>query len=180
MKQIFFAHFETEKQKHHRMEQLLKPSLTFPREMMVRNDLHHDYKKRMVDGIFNGKYLSIMGDNNYFAFSYASEIEPPKPTFIHEVEQMAKERGLRITMIQVVENEPEFVLPEKWAVKKNRENYEVINMWVNSADNTGDYCDNFSYVHSHLLEHCRQSDTKLHDGFKEITFEQFQKYVLKS
>lgn len=151
----------------------------FPREMMVWNE-KGDVHKEVVTGFFNGSYLVDYG-SGYHAFKHASEIEPPKPSPIDEVIAFAEQKGVRITGgLQLIENEPEFVLPEKWAVKKTRENYNVINDWVESIHPEGRYWDDKSYIHSDILSTGVHTDYRLQDGFTEITFEQFQKYVLKS
>jgi len=84
--------------------------------------------------------------------------------------------------------EPEFILPEKWCVLRNEENYTVLNKWCNENNLLGEiyhYVDkNKILIHSetpinswnHYKRFCNLKD----DSFTEITFDQFQKYVLKT
>lgn len=80
---------------------------------------------------------------------------------------------------QFVVKEPEYVLPEKWYIQRNSENFEVLNEWENHkrgrhvAFNKDNGCSMFSDKD--------YSFTKSHNilGYTEITFEQFKKYILK-
>lgn len=84
-----------------------------------------------------------------------------------------------------VEKEKEFVLPEKWAVKRTNENYREINVWCNAnklLDEPGaNYQGDWGFIHSwsvgmvdqrRVIDYC-------HADFTLITFEQFKQYVLK-
>ena len=78
----------------------------------------------------------------------------------------------------------EFILPEKWCIKRDENNHKVINSWFSRTENnkecfsfmsecvylTSDHVNCSSWIHT--------TDTKP-DGYTEITFEQFKKYVLK-
>lgn len=71
----------------------------------------------------------------------------------------------------------DFVLPEKWCVKFNKE----VGVWLDKKTNNDFYYNsNFKYIcypeasyNSHIYE-------EIPEGYTEITFEQFQKYVLKT
>ncbi len=95
---------------------------------------------------------------------------------------------------QFVVKEPEFVLPEKWFIKTNLDNINVIGNWFNKnkQNNIRDYSslnkDNTTPVYSELcfpgVFHCDEifhglsSEIRGND-YVEITFEQFKQYVLK-
>ena len=82
----------------------------------------------------------------------------------------------------------EFVLPEKWAVARNIENYRVLNDWCNSHKGVSGTDSENGYIHSHNYGYSwKGSDggyyyanlKQKHPDHTEITFEQFKKYVLK-
>lgn len=75
----------------------------------------------------------------------------------------------------------EFVLPKKWCIKRNKENYIIINNWFKSNNygnpTAGDQYirisnDNKNYDSSFSYD-------KRFENYTEITFDQFKKYVLK-
>ena len=82
----------------------------------------------------------------------------------------------------------EFVLPEKWAVARNKENYRVLNDWCNSHEGVSGTTEPIGYIHSHNYGnrwegfdggHYYANFKQKHPDHTEITFEQFKKYVLK-
>lgn len=80
--------------------------------------------------------------------------------------------------------EPEFVLPEKWGIKLTEENAEVLGYWREDGhfpDYTRRICSQENY---YILSNYRNKRGYCHHalpyGYKEITLEQFEKYVLKS
>lgn len=77
----------------------------------------------------------------------------------------------------LVVKEEEFVLPEKWCVKGDKQ--EVID-YSNIHGKIKPYKLNKNYYHHYPScgEGCTTSD-KIEKGYTEITFEQFKKYVLK-
>ena len=62
----------------------------------------------------------------------------------------------------------DFVLPEKWCVEVNEE-----------LRNRFGYCEAYGYHHSIKINDTNKWSDKIKEGFIEITFEQFKKYVLK-
>ena len=64
--------------------------------------------------------------------------------------------------------EEKFVLPEKWCVKITKENLKKLEIWGNIT---------FSYVSGYLTSTKLWYETRL--NYTEITFAQFQQYVLK-
>jgi len=69
-----------------------------------------------------------------------------------------------------------FVLPEKWAVKVTKENINIINDYRNSFN----VIDNFDLGTYQYAEYQGYGlyEKNLYKGYKEITFEEFEKYVL--
>lgn len=69
-----------------------------------------------------------------------------------------------------------FILPEKWAVKVTKENINIINDYRNSCNISGLF-DLETYQFAEFLGYgiYRKS---LDKGYVEITFEEFEKYVL--
>ena len=78
----------------------------------------------------------------------------------------------------IVNKKDEFVLPEKWCVERNSDNYLILNNYFNSkfkkklADADG-YLVSPNYSGSSPKEWAKPID------YTEITFEQFKQYVLK-
>lgn len=81
-----------------------------------------------------------------------------------------------IVTLKIMSN---FVLPKKWAVRRNASNYKVINAWANEQ-NLGNYVSDNEFIHSEGV--CDSSiplwDNRIYEGFIEITFEQFERYVV--
>ena len=83
----------------------------------------------------------------------------------------------------------EFILPKKWAVKITEENRNILYNWAKSQPKYNDFWDDcwkksanyclskhyndqsYCYTLNNLFRH--------HPEYKEITFDEFQKYVLK-
>jgi hypothetical protein len=94
---------------------------------------------------------------------------------------------------QIMKQEKEFVLPKKWAVKRDEYTTRVINQYFNSLNKSYKYRwqpsgTNYDYIHSepvHFKSNCCPHITSfagersLKEGFTVITFEQFKKYVMK-
>lgn len=94
--------------------------------------------------------------------------------------------------IDAVKKSSEFVLPEKWAIKTNNdENGRIIGEWFDRQSGGSCYTNSCLglYYHSHnypeqnILKKGDLSrsfaDDNVRNDYTEITFEQFQKYVLK-
>ena len=76
---------------------------------------------------------------------------------------------------QFVVKEPEFVLPERWCIKRNKENYKIINNYFKNK---------FSFLlppslKSDYIGYNIENWSTFVNKNDEITFEQFKKYVLK-
>jgi len=82
---------------------------------------------------------------------------------------------------QFIVKEPEFVLPEKWCIKRNAENDKIITDYINKLSNFHHnyLCNNYNnpYLHNKVNKCC--SYHKVIESYKEITFDQFKKYVLE-
>lgn len=80
----------------------------------------------------------------------------------------------------------EFVLPEKWYIVRNAENADVLNKWNNDTYHGGSvhaHRDDEAFFYSDKHYECPRRSISGYkrsiSGYTEITFEQFQKYVLK-
>lgn len=74
----------------------------------------------------------------------------------------------------------DFVLPEKWCVKCTKENYLILDKWF--FNKTGKHRidpSHISYWHYPENNNGNSTSSKVLYDYKEITFGQFQKYVLK-
>ncbi len=72
-------------------------------------------------------------------------------------------------LIDLEHYKEEFVLPEKWCIKLDSDNYKTLNPF---------YIEAKGYHHSNKIRYNNWSD-KIEIGYTEITLEQFKKYVLK-
>ena len=82
--------------------------------------------------------------------------------------------------IELSKEVDEFVLPGKWCVKCTKENYSVLDKWF--FQKTGKHrfdTNKCSYWHYPENSDRNSTSSEIWDGYKEITFDQFQKYVLK-
>jgi len=82
----------------------------------------------------------------------------------------------------------DFVLPEKWAVRRTSETCNILNNWCNNQPSVYGTSSCSGYVHSHnygnvwlgfLGGHYYANHKLKHPDHTEITFEQFKQYVLK-
>jgi hypothetical protein len=82
---------------------------------------------------------------------------------------------------QFIVKEPEFVLPEKWCVLRNLDNYSIINNWfLKNQTKNWVITENKGYLYSTILNgHWIMSDSNKEKDYTEITFEQFKQFVLK-
>ena len=77
----------------------------------------------------------------------------------------------------IVNKKDEFVLPDKWAFKVTLENYQEFKHLRSLINNNRGYITSEPY--GHLSWGVWRADLTL-SNLKEITFEQFKKYVLKN
>lgn len=77
-------------------------------------------------------------------------------------------------------------LPEKWCIKQTEETYQIINYWLNKGIKSVNYYKGKNlYVHYpndfsfHGFNSGNHAYNCIKSGYKEITFEQFKKYVLE-
>lgn len=72
--------------------------------------------------------------------------------------------------------EEEFVLPEKWCIK---DTHEEINEWFNETRLCNYSGLNMGYMHYPKIRGFGHFYHKIKEGYTEITFEEFKKYILK-
>lgn len=74
----------------------------------------------------------------------------------------------------------EWKLPEKWGIKRTLETDKVITDFINNYSKR-DHCYFSSNTNCPYLHYIKEtsSSSKLKEGYTEITFDQFKKYVLK-
>lgn len=87
-------------------------------------------------------------------------------------------RKIFLKSLGIVE-EPEFVLPKKWCVRINNENYNIISEYRSKIHHYPLTVSREGFMHSDGI--ITKSNPSLNNilSSTEITFEQFQKYVLK-
>ena len=74
----------------------------------------------------------------------------------------------------------EFVLPEKWVIKTNTKTRKIVSDFIQSKGYSCSLCVDY-YVHFPFLDQKNKTSayTVIKNGYTEITFDQFKKYVLK-
>lgn len=105
-------------------------------------------------------------------------------------EEFLIDDGYEIINFSQIDFEETFVLPNKWAVLRNPDNYQVINKWANENSLKGEtpmYSDQNGFIHSEQVDYTSNISIRcviFYDGsevvedFTEIRFEQFEKCVL--
>lgn len=73
----------------------------------------------------------------------------------------------------------EFVLPEKWCIKRTPENIKVIVDYMNEEYKTNYTYTNLDFPYIPNIKKKNSSSKYKPDGYAEITFSQFKKYVMK-
>ena len=113
-------------------------------------------------------------------------------TEICAITDLHKPNGIGVDKLELyVET---FKLPEKWAIKVNLQNVNIVGKWFNENSNTGNNDYNkttvdksrpvYNILHFPAFDYLgmlRHGDinSKVEYNYTEITFEQFKKYVLK-
>ena len=86
-----------------------------------------------------------------------------------------------LTIEEFVEMTEGFVLPEKWCIKRNKENDKIVTDFINNYSESKhcylDYNPKNPYLH---YTKGVSSNCKPWNNYTEITFEQFKKHVLKT
>lgn len=75
------------------------------------------------------------------------------------------------------DNNFELVIPAKWCLKRTIENYEVINNWFRKTHYTH-LSSHYGYVHNKTST-IVVAQYNIQEGYKEISFDDFKKYILK-
>jgi hypothetical protein len=123
---------------------------------------------KTYDVEFSGYSFSYYGYDGFLADWFSNINSFRKPVTEITLEQWDN----------IVNKKDEFVLPEKWCVERNSDNYLILNNYFNSkfkkklADADG-YLVSPNYSGSSPKEWAKPTD------YTEITFEEFKKYVLK-
>ena len=113
-------------------------------------------------------------------------------TEICAITNLHKPNGIGVDKLELyVET---FKLPEKWVIKVNLQNVNIVGKWFNENSNTGNNDYNkttvdeskplYNILHFPAFEYWGINkhgdiDKGIQNGYTEITFEQFKKYVLK-
>lgn len=139
--------------------------------------------------------LAAMTDSEYYhlgeyyvnskgIFFNLKDIKESLNTKEHYINEYDTRPATKDELIAGFTKKEEFVLPEKWYVKRNKYNSLVINEYLNKLINraSNPY---YSNVNGYL-NYPFNNDWDCYinrypePGYKEITFEQFKKYVLKT
>lgn len=98
--------------------------------------------------------------------------------------------GIRLDWVEhYVEKKPDFILPKRWCIKRNMDNYRIINDWCNNNpihNEKMSYRDSAGYIYSEqppdssafFKRKTHMNIFSIHPDYQEITFEQFKQYVL--
>ena len=152
-----------------------------PKYWVVENDLTPKYKDIVIG------YLNKECDVNYVGgstryYGYDGNKAGNGTNCDNSLKQF-KNNPILLTLNEFIElSKPidEFVVPDKWCVKCTKENYPVLDKWFYEKTKKhrldSDKCSYWHYP-EYCDGYCTYSE--IWDGYKEITFEQFQKNVLK-
>jgi len=130
-----------------------------------------------------------MVTNNYFSHSYNSKININRKLVVklstdHEIKWLdACIKANKFISENKISNNNEFVLPKYWHVKVTEENAEILSNWKGAELSPGQITGISKYrnnkpIKGHNPGHIIKSNINSYDFGIEITFEQFQKYVL--
>jgi len=159
-----------------------------PEYFVIKKDESNPLWRKYLDWL-NKKY-KISCDGFYDYYGYCININKTS-IFLSDFRVRFDENGAKlITLEEWNEAVNGFVLPEKWCIQCNKDNYQVIYEWLRknkqtksnyislggSDINTKVHYPTFQYSPYSLNFH--QSDN-CQPNYTEITFEQFKKYVLK-
>jgi hypothetical protein len=142
------------------------------------NPLWKDYIKwlnKTYNTNLNGSYSACFYGYDGFKVVYESRLL----FFKNPVTELTLEQWDNI-----VNKKDGFKLPEKWYIKRDEENYSIINRWFNNhvildnADWSG-HTGNMNYPRIYNQVPNLGGLKLLQEGYTEITFEQFKQYVLK-
>ena len=150
-----------------------------PKYWIVKNDFSQKYKDSVLKYL-NQEYNNELkglgeyygnGDGDWRCYS-SIELFKNNPTLLTLDE-----------FIELSKPIDEFVLPEKWWVQSTKENYSVIYEWLEKNKTTIHLYVNLGNADKNspicFPEYEKQHQCKGDSTYKEITFDQFQKYVLK-
>ena len=113
-----------------------------------------EIRKKIKDSIFGEFNRELIGD---------------KVTLQNKVNKLQRMIDM-INYLQPVEQE-EFILHEKWCIKLTKDNIKLLSKWRGNDCLYGGEL--FGYLHCDKIWF-----PTIYDGYTEITFEQFKKYVL--
>ena len=124
-----------------------------------------EIKKKIKDSIFGEFNQELIGD---------------KVKLQNKVNKLQRMIDM-INYLQPIEKE-EFVLPERWCIKRDENNTELITNYFCELHNF-DYAEldcnrNNPYLYHSKILGSGSSNREIPQGYTEITFEQFKKYVL--
>ena len=146
-----------------------------PKCWLVENDRSQKFKDTVLSYL-NSKHDKIFSGNwNYYGYNGIHPV-------CHNTEYCVNNPTL-LTLDEFIElSKPidEFVLPEKWCVECTKENYSILDKWFFEKTSKHRLDSNkCSYWHYPENSDGNSTSSEIWDGYKEITFDQFQKYVLK-
>lgn len=151
----------------------------------VKRDKNNPDWQKVIDYlniIYGSKYYT--GDADYYVYYGYDNNNYLKGTNNNENVSCFENNPTLLTIEQFVEMTEVFVLPEKWCIKaKLKEEENVINNYARSIGGKH-WCDIANYAKEYYLhvknnEYCK-GISHVEKDYKEITFEQFKKYVMQN
>lgn len=123
--------------------------------------------------------------NNYYRFYL--ELHTNRPGFYSTTSYLSRRsndlKASKEISFEEFDFEDEFILPAKWCVKRDtHEKSLILSEWANKVSDTFAHTSysEFNFIHSENVDIHSFSprSSEKQEGFTEITFEQFKKYVL--
>lgn len=158
----------------------MKTKNNLPKYWVVQcNTLNPNWIK-VIDYLKNVHNEKWAGDRNGNYYGYDGNIFW-KGTNVYNTISKFINTPVVLTIEEFVEMTEGFVLPEKWCIKRNKENDKIVTDFINNySESTHCYLDyNQKNPYLHYTKGVSSND-KPWDNYTEITFEQFKKYVLKT
>jgi hypothetical protein len=139
--------------------------------------------ERSSDAFTNGKIYKCLNPNDLESYYNFIDDKNEKNGWTGSNYKHFKPSTKEAYDAQFVVKEPEFVLPEKWAIIITNENKEIVNNYrkqlgLNIRNLEVDWV-HLSERHDGTYFHFNKNHFNKHTSCIEITFEQFKKYVLK-
>lgn len=158
----------------------MKTTNSLPKYWVVQCTTNNPNWKKVIDYLkdVHGEEWEGDVDGAYYGYDGSSRW---KGTNTYYTISEFRNSPVVLTIEEFVEMTEGFVLPEKWCIKRDKENDKIVTDFINNYSESNhcylDYNPKNPYLH--YAKEIVLSNDKPWDNYTEITFEQFKKYILK-